>query len=352
MIFDNVLENIKRGREGLNEGIPMGFNRLSYHLPNIQKSRYDLIVGESGSGKSAFLDTAYVYNPIDWYIKNKEETNIKLKIFYYSFEINKERLLTKQIARKVFVDTGQILNVNYILSQGKNRISDEHFKLIYNCQDYFYKAEEYLEIKDVGGAQSYNPTGVRNDLLKWAEANGKFNQLPNNRVEYIENNPNLYTIVALDHMAIQPKERGFNTKENMDKMSEYTVFLRNQCKFSFAYLVQANRNLGDIDRLKMQGNNLAIRQGDIKDSSNPAQDSDNIIGILNPWKYEIPEYRKYDLTKLKGRQRFINLAKARDGEAEQSLGLLFVGECGYFRELPRADEINDDYYSRVERLGK
>lgn len=350
MIFDDLLSSIDRGRKGLNEGIPMGFDRLVEYLPNIQKGRYHIIAGESGSGKSAFADTAYVFNPLEWYIKNKEETDIKLKIFYYSFEIAKDRLLTKQIARKLFVDHRLLLDVNYILSFGKNRISDEHYKLVTSYADYFNRLEEYLVIKDNDGGASYNPTGILKDLTSWAEQNGRFEKI-NNQTQYFENDPNLYTIVIADHLAIVPKERGFSTKENMDKLSEYTVFLRNKCKFSFAYLAQVNRNLSDVDRLKMDGNNLSIRQGDVKDSSNPVQDCDTMIGILNPWKYEIPKYRGYDLSRLKGRQRFINFAKHRDGEAEKSLGLLFVGECGYFRELPRNDEIGEDYYRRVEKLG-
>lgn len=349
MIFNDVLSSIERGKLGLNEGIPMGFDRFVEFIPNIQKGRYHLIVGESGSGKSAFVDTAYVFNPLEWYVNNKDNTDIKLKIFYYSFEIAKDRLLTKQIARKLFVDHGLLLDVNYILSFGKNRITDEHYKLVTTYADYFNRLEDYLTINDNDGGTSYNPTGIQKDLLAWAEQNGRFERI-NNQLHYFENDPNLYTLVIVDHMAIVPKERGFNTKENMDKLSEYTVFLRNKCKFSFSYLVQANRNLSDIDRLKMDGNNLSIRQGDIKDSSNPAQDSDAIIGILNPWKYEIPQYRGYDLTRLKGRQRFINLAKNRDGESEKSLGLLFVGECGYFKELPRPNEISENYYKKVESV--
>src|SRR5690606_9469737 len=110
-------------------------------------------------------------------------------------------------------------------------------------------------------------------------------------------------------------------------------------------------NINDVERLKLEGNNLGLKMSDVKDSGNPVQDSDTVIGIINPWKYEIPKYRGYDLTKLKGRQRFLNIVKNRDGEADCSLGMLFVGECGYFRELPRKEEITEEYYKKVERLG-
>ena len=347
MIYSDILNSIENGKNGKNEGIPMGLPRFSEVIPNIQKARYHLVVGESGSGKSAFVDTAYVFNPLEWYVKNKDDIDIKLKIFYYSFEISKQRLITKQITRKLFTDFGLLLDVNYILSFGKNRISDEHYKLVCGYADYFNRLEEFIEIKD--NSSTNNPTGINKDLNSWAEQNGKF-EVVNNQNTYKENNPNLYTMVIADHMAIVPKERGFDTKQNMDKLSEYTVNLRNKCNFSFCYLVQANRNLANIDRLKYEKSELAIKQGDIKDSSNPAQDSDAIVGIINPWKYNIEEYRKYDITRLKGRQRFLNIAKNRDGEADGTLGLLFLGECGYFKELPRAADITEQDYQAIERI--
>lgn len=349
MIFDNILNIVENGKNGKNEGIPMGLPRFSNIIPNIQQGRYHLVVGESGSGKSAFVDTAYVFNPLEWYIKNKHNTDIKFKIFYYSFEISKERLITKQIARKLFTDHNLLLDVNYILSFGKNRISQEHFNLVKGYKQYFDDLEEFLIIKD--NSNTNNPTGINKDLNNWSNENGKWSKV-NEQSVYTPNDPNLYTLVIADHMAIVPKERGFNTKENMDKLSEYTVNLRNKCNFSFCYLVQANRNLSNIDRLKYEKSELAIKQGDIKDSSNPAQDSDAIIGIFNPWKYNIEEYRKYDITRLQGRQRFLNIAKNRDGDADGTLGLLFLGECGYFKELPRPEQMTKEHYSFIDSLKK
>lgn len=348
MIFNSVIESIEKGKDGGNEGIPMGLDRFSQLIPNIQKGRYHLVVGESGSGKSAFVDTAYVFNPLEWYIKNKDNTDIKLKIFYYSLEISKNRLITKQISRKLYVDHGLLLDVNYILSFGKNRITEEHYQLVKKYRDYFYDLEEFLIIRDNDGG-SLNPTGIRKDLLNHFEENGKFETVDKQLV-YTENDPNLYTLSIVDHMALVPKERGYDTKQNIDKLSEYTIFLRNKCNLSSCYLVQANRNLGDIERLKMDGNNLSIRQGDIKDSSNPAQDSDAIIGIIDPWKYNLGSYRGYDISRLRGRQRFINLCKNRDGESEKSLGLFFAGECGFFKELPKPEDIEEKHYSYIERL--
>ena len=88
MIFDRVINKINRGQQGLNKGLPMGFERLVQFIPGIQQGTYYLIGGETGSGKTAFTDDAFLYNPYDWY--KASDTGIKLKVFYWSLEIDKE----------------------------------------------------------------------------------------------------------------------------------------------------------------------------------------------------------------------------------------------------------------------
>lgn len=43
MIFNHVMNNVERGKLGLNEGLPMGFDRLTEFLPGIQQGTYYLI---------------------------------------------------------------------------------------------------------------------------------------------------------------------------------------------------------------------------------------------------------------------------------------------------------------------
>jgi len=85
MIFNNVIEKIERGKEGLNTGLYMGFDRLVEYIPGIQQGTYYLIGGETGSGKTAFIDACFLYNPYDW-LKAHPDSSIKLKIFYWSLE--------------------------------------------------------------------------------------------------------------------------------------------------------------------------------------------------------------------------------------------------------------------------
>lgn len=345
MIFDKVLNSIDEGRNGGNEGIPMGFPRLSNVIPNIQKKRYIAITGASGSGKSAFADTAYVFNPLDWYMDNKENTDIKLHINYFSFEISEDRIISKQIARKIYKDTNLILDVNYILSFGKNRISQEHYDLVIKYREYFNQIEQYITIY---GTEGNNPTGIRNKLIEYAKDNGKF--IEGKNLSYIENNDKLYTLNVIDHAKLTPREQGFNVKENIDKLSEYLLWTRNYLNFTNILLCQANRNMGNIDRRKLEGEDLTMSLDDISDSSNIGNDCDIAIGLVNPSKFGLTNYRNYKIDKLQNRSRFCQILKNRDGEADGTLGMLFVGENGFFKELPKVEDMNDNIYNSIRNL--
>ena len=82
MIFDQVIDKIDRGKQGLNIGLPMGFDRLVDYVPDIQQGTYYLIGGETGTGKTAFADNCFLYNTYDW-IKNNPKTTIKMKMIYW-----------------------------------------------------------------------------------------------------------------------------------------------------------------------------------------------------------------------------------------------------------------------------
>ena len=67
-------------------------------------------------------------------------------------------------------------------------------------------------------------------------------------------------------------ERSFTLKENLDKMSEYAVRLRNLFGLTPIFLQQYNQSLNSVDRQKFKGVDISPQQNDFKDSSNPYQD--------------------------------------------------------------------------------
>ena len=89
--FDMLEEEINRGITGKNSGIPIGFKRLNRYI-GIRKRIYTLIFGSPGSGKSAYSQSAYILNPFDAYLKNRE--NIKFHVIFFCMERSKIYLIS------------------------------------------------------------------------------------------------------------------------------------------------------------------------------------------------------------------------------------------------------------------
>lgn len=66
-----------------------------------------------------------------------------------------------------------------------------------------------------------------------------------------------------------------------------------------------------------------------------------MIGITNPFAFELPDYLKYDITQLKGYARFIEVVLNREGESNGVLGTYFDGAVNYFTPLPKYDNITE-----------
>lgn len=334
-MFNLIKERVDRGVAGQNAGLPMGFDRLVEYLPGIQQSTYYLVGGETSSGKTALVDNCFLYNPYDFI--SSGNTNIKLKVIYYSFEIEKSIKLTKAICRKIYLDHGLLLDVNYILSRGKNRITQDHYNLVMQYSDYIDKMQDVLEIID----KPTNPTGIWTHLLNYSHSVGTWD---NSQAlsSYTPKDPNLYTIIVIDHLGLVKGERGYTKKENIDKLSEYMILLRNKCNFIPVLISQFNRSLSSSDRFKIE--RVTPQLSDFKDSGNPAEDANVVMSIFSPQRYNIPEYRDYNIEMLGNRFRSISLLKNRDGEADVNIGLKFIGEVGHFSEFPKASDMKLENY--------
>jgi replicative DNA helicase len=347
MIFDEVKRKIDDGIAGLNEGIPMGFPRLNKLIPGVQRGTYYLIGGELGTGKSAFVDEAFVYNPYE-YILNAE-TKPDFQILYFSLEIDKVRKIAKAIARRIFHKYKVLIDINYVLSRGKNRISDEIYQQVLSECDYFYKLEEYVTFYD----RPINPTGIWKDVLNYSKENGVWQDAKDAEgqfipAEYKPHNPNKTVVIIVDHVGLMRLERGFNKKQNIDKFSEYCIILRNKCGYSPVLIQQLNRSMSSSERFS--ANRVEPQLSDYKDSGNTQDDGDIVLAVFNPTRYDIKNFYGYNTSLLKNRFRSLSILKSRDGDADQILGMGFIGQTGTFFELPQSNIMQNSDYEKIIKL--
>ena len=333
-IWSKLKNQINRGKQGLNTGLPMGsFTTLSKYICGIQQGRYDLIFAGTSIGKTAFVNDAYVFGPIRYLQKNPEHIN-SLEIIYYSLEITPELQIAKFIAKSIWEDHGILTNVNEILSRGEFEIPKNVELLI----DSYEKELNELQGKYLFFRSYLDPDYLFEDIVKYAASRGTIQYDSNNTiVGYIPNNPNLITEIIVDHLGLINKGKYGSIKEAIDQTSRHLVFFRNMFNFTPVPISQINRGSEGMDRRDNKDNWMPMLS-DIKNSGNPSEDANTVIGIASPFYLQVDNCLGFDITKWKNRHRLVRIVKNRDGDSNLNANFLFIGEIGLFEQLGPASD--------------
>lgn len=348
----DFLKQVQDGMAGKNAGLHNCFDKFNDHLYNTQRGTYYAVGGMPGAGKSAFTDDNFILSPYTYY--KALGTPLNVKWFYYSFEISEAAKRAKWTAYKLYNDLRINVDPSMILSRGKNRCDTTLYNQVAAVNDFmeelFYDHIHFVQ--DVT-----NPTGILNEVEGWLKQNGTVHteEYTNSdgskgfrKTGYTANGADPHVIIVVDHVALTKKERGFDTKENIDKLSEYMIYLRNLYNVTPVIVCQFNKGLSGVDRQKLakvNNNDLAPILEDFKDTGNIGQDCNVALGLFNPAKYNIREYGGdrdagypgWDITQMPHSFRSVHIMKNRDGQEYFVKGMHFLGGIGRLRELPVPD---------------
>lgn len=342
--FDILKEEVNRGLDGRNSGIPMGFDRLNKYV-GLRKRMYFLLFGATGSGKSAFCHSSFILNPFDWWYANKDVTKMKLKFMLFSMERSKVYTLAKWTSRKIFLDQGINIPIAKLLGWWDTKLTKDEHDLFLMYEDYINELTEVCEI--IEGAQ--NPTGIYKYAKKYAETNGRIDEISEFDKVYHPNDPNEIVIVIADHMGLMKPERNMNKKEAIDKTSEYFQWMRDFLGYIPVAVSQVNRDLSNPIYQKMDAFEPNLDQ--VKESGRPAEDSDVVISLFQPSRYKTNDASYNNVTKFISPEgadcfRSIKILKNTYGESDLRIGMAFHGSTGTFKELPKPKHMEGfDYES-------
>jgi hypothetical protein len=347
MSFELLKNEVELGLTGRNNGIPMGFDRLNRYI-GIRKSIYFLVGGLTGSGKTSFIDDAFVLNPFDWYISQKNP-GVKLRIIYRSMERSRTYKLAKWVSRKMFIDQGRIIPVSKLLGWNEKMTKDEH-DLFLMYEDYMNQMNDVITIID--GPE--NAVGIAKELKAHALQHGRIEQVDEFNKRYFPNNENEITLVIIDHIGLLKTTKDQPTKkEAIDKMSDELRYARDFYGYTPVVVSQFNRSISNITRLK--NGDVEPQLEDFAESSSTQNDADVVLALFDPMRYKVEDPSGYDLKKLKdefGAKYFRNLRLIKNsyGEDDVRIGLGFMGQIGMFKELKkRKDMTNSDYEAVVNK---
>lgn len=352
-MFKHIDENMKRAEEGGINCIPSPFKAFNRDFPGIEQGKYYLVSGATKGGKSQVANYLFLYVPILYAYHHPDK--LKLKIFYFPLEETDEKITLRFLSYLMYTINHVRISPEDALSIIEGRKLDRGTRELMNNEEIqnilqFYKEHVYF-ISD------RNPTGCWKTINRYAQEAGTIHRktiIIENKdtgvrqekevFDYYEpKDPDEYVIIIVDHagkLETETREgRSLTKKETIDKLSEYLMVFRDHYKYTPVLLQQQNSDTVSLDAFKL--NRIRPTYNGLMDTKNPGQDASLMLGITNPSNFDLKQYLGYDIQKLKGYYRALEVVLNREGESNGVLSLYFDGAVNYFVPLPKWDDATE-----------
>lgn len=340
-----IKERADKIRNGGVNCISSPFVRFRKEFIGTEQKKYYIVTANTKVGKTQFANFLFVFTNIIYAYEHPEQ--IRLKIFYYALEETPEDITLRFMSFLLNKYANIRISPSDLASSANVPLDDKVLEALELPQ-----IKNLLEFYDshVEFSPTRNPTGINKEVRNFMLANGtvhykkvtikdEFTGKPKevDKFDYYEpNDPDLYTLVIVDHASLLQPEQGLTDKTKIDKMSEYFVELRNKYFVSPVLIQQQTADRESLDAFKE--NKLRPTAQGLADSKYTGRDCNCLIGVFNPFKHELPEYKKYDITKLQDNARFVEIILNRGGSCGGIIGLYFDGVTCNWAELPRPDD--------------
>ena len=380
--------------------IPVGLNRVGTVF-NLLQYRYTLISGATGSGKTSFTDYLFILSV--WrYLKNNPE-NIYWETIYFSLERKEMFKHAKWLSWFIYKDHKHIVSADELMGWGQSPVNTTGYNLIRSYDDEMTALLERVKIYD----GKFSPKAVSEIITTKAFSLGTFYHTDNiglyiqgellpsmlfSDLNLIENTPTgpekyldlmhngeSFRLYTNDHKYFMTNPKSFifividginliGDKTIIDTISIELANARDLYGFSPVVVTQQNRAMGDIQRLKLQADDLSPQLEDIFKSSQMGFDADLVLGLFDPYRYKaydaggkydgyilkppVLSVNKHSMLSPLGQSRFrsIHILKNTFGAEGLKFALKFLGECNHFETLPFPDDIlMENIYAEIKQ---
>lgn len=335
--FDNLLGSINDGREGKNQGLITGFNRLDNFI-SLKKKMMITVIGASGSGKSSFVNNAFILNPCQYAFEN----NKKLKIILFSMERSMIYTHAKWLVGKMFETGDGLIPMSKLLGWGEDRITDRELARVQKYKGWM----ESLPIDVYEGQRS--PNDIYRIVMTYAESVGRKESEGEFKQKYIPNDPDEQVIVIVDHVGLTKVLKQHHGKKGaIDDLIEKLQYLRDFLGYTIIPVAQLNRDLSNPIYKKLES--FEPHFDNIKETGNLGEASDIILSLWEPLRYNTTDKNYGDVSKFRcpttGNKYFrsISILKNTYDVDGVSIGTVFMGATGKFKELPKSKTVTDEW---------
>lgn len=338
-------ENKKIVESGGHNHVPFyGFNKLQNYIPGIVPGIMYKITSHMGVGKTQIAKFLFCYQTLAYALKY----NLNFKIIYFALEESREEFLDGLFMHlvkrmeKIQLDRFSLMGMN------NKPLTKAELDAIKRVEPVMNKMASNIEIID----DKYTASDMFNACKYYARKWGKFSTdikgVETNN--YTPNDPKQIVLVVGDHISlIEPEFEKETNKYLTDRQAiskwhtKYGKRIITK-KWNWAMLnVQQQSLESEKQQFTMKGdsiiNKILPSLDGLANNKEVARDDYVVMGLFAPERYEIQEFRGYDVMKntpesFGDRFRTLHLLKNRFGHPNKVLPLYFDGRYTYFREMP------------------
>jgi|JI10StandDraft_1071094.scaffolds.fasta_scaffold01483_31 hypothetical protein len=352
MLFDDAWHKLQSNRNNEINAIPFGFKKFEQYLPGILKKHYYILTANAGVGKSQITDFMFLYQPFNYWLQHKDKFDIE--IHYFSLEMDRESKIIAGMAKRLYEEHRLRVSPTQLLSFNRNKLPAHIFDAVYKTREYFELLSSKVKFYD----DQMTPTHINDIVQKYAKENGKeVTRTVDGHVyfdKYIPNNPNKFVIFITDHLAELDLERGLDLKGTIERHSDNNR--KNRNKYGFTFIDVQQQMAAKEDQEFYQGLSIITKLEPslhgLGESKLTQRKANIVLGLFAPNRFEIPEYRGYNIKALQDNFRSLSILKNRNGVSNVHTGLYFDGATNYFEELPRGTEMTTAFYEELRKRTK
>lgn len=320
-LITRVLTNLEERRQRVLSGqincIPSPFKSFLDDFPGIEQGKMYLISGASKSGKSQITSYLFLYNPILYAYNHPEQ--LRIQIFYFPLEETPEKITMRFMCYLLYVLSGRKIRISPMKLQSVRQgcVVEKEVLDLLNSIEYRSILDFYED--HVHFITERNPTGCWNVINRYALEAGTVHKkkvvIENKETgikqekevfDYYEpKDPDEYVEIIYDHVSLTQLERNMSLKQCMDKLSEYFMLFRNHYNYIPVAIQQQNAETLSLEAYK--ANKIRPTLAGLADTKDFGKATSVMLGITNPFSFEVPKYLDYDITRLKGYARFLEV---------------------------------------------
>ncbi|MBR9700370.1 hypothetical protein GOV11_00720 [Candidatus Woesearchaeota archaeon] len=351
--YDYINHAREKSLSGTPNCIRIPLERFSRYYPGLEPKSYHIITAGTGVGKSKITKHLYIVETMK-FLRDHPEMDVHIR--WYALEESKTNFWHSMMVY-LLDQTGRMRTSIRDLKSVYDTLSEDQLKTVKEVEPILERWSERISVID----DVRHPYGifvdVEKELLKYGSWKTKRVDAGDGvmidvRDRFVYDNPNTWFIIVVDHFSLLHPEKGGSLRDSIVKFSnEYCIQLRDKYECSVVGVqqqAQAGEERQHDNRGRLVAAKLEPSIANLADAKVTARDADVVMGLFAPSRYEIVDYRGYDINWMQDSFRSLQILKQRDGESNVRAPLFFDGKVGVFEELPQSELMNDSIYQNYQ----